>query len=29
MVKTLNTSTQEILAEFTTMKRKADPFWGK
>jgi translation initiation factor 5B len=29
MVKTLNTSTQEILAEFTTMKRKGDPFWGK
>jgi len=29
MVKTLNTSTQEILSEFTTMKRKGDPFWGK
>ena len=29
MVKTLNTSTQEILAQFTTMKRKGDPFWGK
>jgi translation initiation factor 5B len=29
MVKTLNISTQEILAEFTTMKRKGDPFWGK
>jgi translation initiation factor 5B len=29
MIKTLNTSTQEILMEFTTMKRKADPFWGK
>jgi translation initiation factor 5B len=29
MVKTLNTSTQEILTEFTTMKRKGDPFWGK
>jgi translation initiation factor 5B len=29
MQKTLNTSTQEILAEFTTMKRKGDPFWGK
>jgi translation initiation factor 5B len=29
MVKTLNTSTQEILLEFTTMKRKGDPFWGK
>ena len=29
MLKTLNVSTQEILGEFTTMKRKADPFWGK
>ncbi len=29
MVKTLNPSTQEILAEFTTLKRKGDPFWGK
>lgn len=29
MVKTLNTSTQEILLEFTTMKRKGEPFWGK
>jgi translation initiation factor 5B len=29
MVKTLNTSTKEILSEFTTMKRKGDPFWGK
>jgi translation initiation factor 5B len=29
MVKTLNISTQEILTEFTTMKRKGDPFWGK
>jgi translation initiation factor 5B len=29
MTKTLNTSTQEILSEFTTMKRKGDPFWGK
>jgi translation initiation factor 5B len=29
MMKTLNTSTQEILSEFTTMKRKGDPFWGK
>ena len=29
MVRTLNTSTQEILSEFTTMKRKGDPFWGK
>jgi translation initiation factor 5B len=29
MLKTLNVSTQEILAEFTTMRRKRDPFWGK
>jgi len=29
MVKTLNTSTKEILEEYTTMRRKADPFWGK
>lgn len=29
MVKTLNISTQEVLAEFTTMRRKTDPFWGK
>jgi translation initiation factor 5B len=29
MVKTLNTSTREILEEYTTMRRKADPFWGK
>jgi translation initiation factor 5B len=29
MIKTLNTSTQEILAEFTAMKRKGEPFWGK
>jgi translation initiation factor 5B len=29
MQKTLNTSTQEILLEFTTLKRKGDPFWGK
>jgi translation initiation factor 5B len=29
MLKTLNISTQEILAEFTTLKRKGDPFWGK
>jgi translation initiation factor 5B len=28
MQKSLNTSTQEILAEFTTLKRKGDPFWG-
>jgi translation initiation factor 5B len=29
MIKTLNISTQEILAEFTAMRRKGDPFWGK
>jgi translation initiation factor 5B len=29
MLKTLNASTQEVLEEFTTMRRKADPFWGK
>jgi len=29
MVKTLNTSTQEVLEEFATMRRKTDPFWGK
>jgi translation initiation factor 5B len=29
MIKTLNTSTKEILEEYTTMRRKADPFWGK
>jgi translation initiation factor 5B len=29
MQKTLNVSTQEILREFTTMRRKSDPFWGK
>ena len=29
MLKTLNVSTQEILNEFTAIKRKEDPFWGK
>jgi translation initiation factor 5B len=29
MIKTLNISTQEILGEFTAMRRKGDPFWGK
>jgi translation initiation factor 5B len=29
MIKTLNTSTQEILGEYTAMRRKGDPFWGK
>jgi translation initiation factor 5B len=25
----INTSTQLILEEFTSMKRKDNPFWGK
>jgi translation initiation factor 5B len=29
MLKLLNTSTQEILEEFTSMRRKTEPFWGK
>ena len=29
MIKTLNLSTQEVLSEYTTMRRKGDPFWGK
>jgi translation initiation factor 5B len=29
MQKNLPISTQEILGEFTGMKRKNDPFWGK
>ena len=29
MLKTLNTSTQEILEEYTSMRRKGEPFWGK
>jgi translation initiation factor 5B len=29
MIKTLNTTTREILEEYTTMRRKAEPFWGK
>jgi translation initiation factor 5B len=29
MLKTLNTSTQEVLEEFTSMRRKTEPFWGK
>jgi len=29
MLATLPITTQEILGEFTTMKRRADPFWGK
>jgi translation initiation factor 5B len=29
MMKTLNPATQEALAEFTAMRRKNEPFWGK
>ncbi|HUH79397.1 MAG TPA: translation initiation factor IF-2 [Methanoregula sp.] len=29
MLKTLNTGMQEVLAEFTTLRRKTEPFWGK
>jgi translation initiation factor 5B len=29
MMKNLNVSTQEALGEFTEMKRRGDPFWGK
>jgi translation initiation factor 5B len=29
MLKSLNTGTQEILEEFTSMRRKTEPFWGK
>jgi len=29
MLSHLNTSSQEVLEEFTSMKRKGDPFWGK
>jgi translation initiation factor 5B len=29
MIKTLNPASQGVLAEFTMMRRKADPFWGK
>jgi len=29
MMKNLNVSTQEALGEFTDMKRRGDPFWGK
>jgi translation initiation factor 5B len=29
MLKTLNPGTQEILGEFTAIRRKEDPFWGK
>ena len=29
MIKSLNVPAREVLAEFTTMRRRADPFWGK
>jgi len=29
MMKTLNPGTQEVLADFTAMRRKTEPFWGK
>jgi len=29
MIKTLNVSTQEVLAEFVAIRRKTEPFWGK
>ena len=29
MLKTLNVSTQEVLAEFVAIRRKSEPFWGK
>ncbi|MEN6444134.1 MAG: translation initiation factor IF-2 [Methanoregula sp.] len=29
MMKNLNVSTQEVLLEFTSLKRKTEPFWGK
>jgi translation initiation factor 5B len=29
MMKTLNPAAQEVLLEYTTMRRKAEPFWGK
>jgi translation initiation factor 5B len=29
MLKTLNIGMQEILGEYTAMRRKGDPFWGK
>ena len=29
MLKNLNVSTQEVLAEFVAIRRKAEPFWGK
>jgi len=29
MIKTLNPGTQEVLEEYTSMRRKTEPFWGK
>ncbi|WML67411.1 MAG: putative translation initiation factor IF-2 [Methanoregula sp. SKADARSKE-2] len=29
MMKTLNPGTQEVLEEYTSMRRKTEPFWGK
>ena len=29
MMKTLNIAAQEVLAEYTAMRRKTEPFWGK
>jgi translation initiation factor 5B len=29
MIRTLNPAAQEVLLEYTTMRRKAEPFWGK
>jgi len=29
MMKTLNPAAQEVLAEYTVMRRKTEPFWGK
>lgn len=29
MLKTLNPGTQEVLGEYTAMRRKGEPFWGK
>jgi translation initiation factor 5B len=29
MLKTLNPGSQEVLGEYTAMRRKSDPFWGK
>jgi translation initiation factor 5B len=29
MMKTLNPAAQEVLLEYTTMRRQAEPFWGK